>query len=67
MGDFRAQLRRWRNEEHRPLTGTLEARVHVLEERLRHTQEMVNRLVDILEHRFGEELDDDIHIGSRIA
>lgn len=45
-------------------TLTLEKRLIMLEEELRHTQDLLIRLVERLETRFGEDIDGDGKIGT---
>jgi hypothetical protein len=47
--------------------GSIEARVKILEDGLKKTQELLARLVAHLEVKFHEDIDDDGHIGSRIC
>lgn len=51
-----------RSVERRTLT--LEKRIILLEDELRATQDLLIRLVERLEHRFGEDLDGDGTVGT---
>lgn len=49
--------------DHRAETETLEARVAWLEEELRGVREVMDRLLERLEERFGEDVDGDGRVG----
>lgn len=50
-------------EEQSKRAGTLEARVAQLENELRQVQQTLHEALRRIEHRFGEDLDGDQHIG----
>jgi hypothetical protein len=58
---------RCREEQLLKRADCLESRVRVLEEGLKTTQALLTKLVQHLEHKFHEDIDDDGHIFSRMA
>ncbi|MCH8965902.1 MAG: hypothetical protein IIB58_13135 [Planctomycetes bacterium] len=63
MGLFWDLIQQSQISEQRDTTATLDARVERLEHDLQHTNEVLHRLVVLLEEQYGQDLDQDGKIG----
>jgi len=63
MGLFWDLIQQSQISEQRDTTATLDARVERLERDLHHTNEVLHRLVVLLEEQYGQDLDQDGKIG----
>ncbi len=63
MGLFWDLIQQSQISEQRDTAATLDARVARLERDLQHTNEVLHRLVVVLEEQYGQDLDQDGRIG----
>ena len=63
MGLFWDLMQQRQISKQRETAATLEARVERLEHDLQHTNEVLHRLVVVLEQQYGQDLDQDGKIG----
>ena len=64
MGLFWDLLQQSQIGETRGRTESLEARVRQLEQEMDHARQLIHDLVNVLERRFGEDIDRDGRVGS---